>query len=80
MQPIEIPSSVILASRMPIKAAADFVEWGPEGDPQKEFDLVVTRELSLERLIAESPSTPPLTDDRPINEYFILRDVFRLSY
>jgi spermidine synthase len=80
MQPIEMPSGAVLASRMPMKAAADFVEWGPESDPQKEFDLVLKRELSLKDLVAESPATPPITDDRPINEYYLLRTLFGVSY
>jgi len=30
-------------------------------------------EVPIEALILESPTTPALTDDRPINEYYVLR-------
>jgi spermidine synthase len=80
MQPIQMPTGAVLASRMPVKAAADFVEWGPEKDPSKQFDLVLSKEVPLEQLIAQSASTPALTDDRPINEYYKLRDWFGVNY
>jgi spermidine synthase len=79
MEPIQVPSSEVLAARMPSTAASDLVEWGPESDPKKQFDLVLSHELSLEELIAESPNTPALTDDRPVNEYYILRNWFGLD-
>ena len=34
------------------------------------------RPVTLDQLIALSPSTPALQDDRPINEYFLLRTPF----
>ena len=39
--------------------------------------------LSLERtpaqVIAVSPQTPAMQDDRPVNEYFLLRSVRRVA-
>jgi hypothetical protein len=29
--------------------------------------------MTAEQLIAQAPHTPPLQDDRPINEYYFLR-------
>ncbi len=73
MEPIEVPSSEVLASRMPPRAVSDFVEWGPVSDPKAQFDLVLSQELSLQKLVQENPGIPALTDDRPINEYYLLR-------
>jgi spermidine synthase len=73
MEPIIIPSSDVLALRMPPRAAADFVEWGPARDPKDQFDLVLSQEISMQSLLEEDPRIPTLTDDRPINEYYLLR-------
>jgi spermidine synthase len=73
MEPLPITASSVLASRMPSAAAADLVEWGPETSPQKQFDLVISHELSLKNLIAADPRIPALQDDQPINEYFLQR-------
>lgn len=73
MEPISIPSSSVLAARMPFAAASDFVEWGPQATPQQQFDLVLSHELSLENLVAEDPRAPAMSDDQPINEYYMLR-------
>ena len=75
--PIPVMSSAELASRLPPSVAADFVEWGPAETPQAEFDLVVPHELNLEQLVAPDPQVPVLSDDAPINEYFLLRRWFR---
>jgi len=58
---------------MPAKAAADFVEWGPYKTAEQQFQILVPNGVSIEALIQRSPGTPPLRDDRPINEYFALR-------
>jgi len=73
MGPIVIPSSDVLVSRMPAQAIADFVEWGPARDPAAEFNLVLSQEIPMQKLLTEDPGIPTLTDDRPVNEYYILR-------
>lgn len=42
-------------SDVPARTAADFVEWGPAPDPEAQFDLVLSQELSLQKLVAENP-------------------------
>jgi hypothetical protein len=37
------------------------------------FNAVLQSEIPIESLIAASPDTPALRDDRPINEYCALR-------
>jgi hypothetical protein len=76
MEPIPITSSSVLAARMPPAAASDFVEWGPQTIPQKQFESVLSHEISLENLVAEDPRAPAMRDDQPINEYFLLRSWF----
>jgi hypothetical protein len=61
---------------MPSAAVSDFVEWGPKPTPQQQFDSVLSREISLQEFIAKEPRVLALQDDRPINEYFLLRRQF----
>jgi spermidine synthase len=76
MDPIPITPSSVLAERMPPAAASDFVEWGPQAMPQQQFDLVLSRELTLGKLVAGDPQAPAMRDDQPINEYYLLRSWF----
>ena len=79
MSPIEIAGPGDLASVLPSRAAEDFVEWNADKTPQQLFADVLGREYSIDSLISPAPSTPPITDDRPINEYFVLRQ-FRSGF
>ncbi|MGE0455478.1 MAG: spermidine synthase [Vicinamibacteria bacterium] len=71
----EIPrlTAAELARRMPPAAAEDLVEWGPLPTAEALFRSVLGREASLGTIVAGAPRVGPLTDDRPINEYFALR-------
>ena len=62
-----------LARQMPPTAAADMVEWGPYRTAEGQFAAALQREFPLDRFVAESPETPTMQDDRPVNEYFLLR-------
>jgi len=73
--PIEKRTAAELAARVPPAAARDLLEWGPETNVEAEFQDVLRNELPLERLIAPDPAAPVLTDDRPVNEYYLLRDL-----
>ena len=73
MSPIPVRTPAELVARMPAKALADLVEWGPFKDPQQQFGIVNPNRYTLDNLIALSPDTPPLQDDRPVNEYYFLR-------
>jgi len=72
-QPIPIRSAVELVARMPRGAIADMMEWGPAKTPDQQFQILLSREIRPEQMIALSPNTPALQDDRPINEYYLLR-------
>ena len=69
----------VVCAPLPPAAAADLVEWGPESTPQKQFELILSHEISIQNLIDQDPQIPALTDDRPINEYFLLRSWFHIN-
>jgi hypothetical protein len=62
-----------MVARMPAGAVVDLMEWGPAKTPIEQFDRVLSTEMTTGQMIALSPSTPALQDDRPINEYYLLR-------
>ncbi len=71
-EPIRIPRSTQIVARMPPAAQADLMEWFPrEMTPKNVVDSMLGRELSMDQLMAGSDVA--ITDDRPINEYYVLR-------
>jgi spermidine synthase len=68
-----------LARQLPPAAAADLVEWGPRHTAEDQLGMILNQEIQLADLIALSPSTPALRDDRPINEYYSLRHRMRVA-
>jgi spermidine synthase len=76
MNPIPMRSAEELVARMPADAVADMMEWGPASTPVEQFDLMLFNVSSPKLLIARSPNTPALQDDRPVNEYYLLREFF----
>lgn len=64
---------------MPAKAVSDLVEWDePSGNnsmngAEDRLSDLLKGELGVDELIAGSPGTPAITDDRPINEYYLIR-------
>jgi predicted membrane-bound spermidine synthase len=79
MDPLPDVSGSVLAARMPASAVSDFIEWGPKRSADEQFDLVLTRVIPIEELLREDPAVPVLTDDEPINEYFLLRRLLHAS-
>ncbi len=75
--PIPDRDAAGLAKRLPAPAVADLLEWGPNATAAKQFEVVLDNEMSIDQLIAASPSTPALSDDRPINEYYKVRSAVR---
>ena len=47
------------------------MEWGPGHTAVDQFAIVLSRELRLAGVVP--PGVPALTDDRPLNEYYLLR-------
>ncbi len=71
-----LPVSTI-AKRLPPTAARDLIEWDPTSSVVSQFESVFGREQQIQDLIRRDPSAPLLTDDRPVNEYFLLRQIAR---
>jgi spermidine synthase len=74
--PIPAASGDALAARLPPHAAADLVEWWRDVTPGQALGRVVDQEVPPERLLAVAPRAPALEDDRPLNEYYLLRRTF----
>ncbi len=72
-QPIPDRSAAELAKRMPASAAADLVEWGPFPTAEQQFAAVLGEEVSIDRLLNAAGNVPAVQDDRPVNEYYMLR-------
>jgi spermidine synthase len=72
-QPIPQRSAAELANRMPASAAADFVEWGPLPTAERQFAAILKREISVVWVASWDKNAPAMQDDRPINEYDLLR-------
>ena len=72
-RPLPKRSPEELARRMPPAAVADMLEWGPYKTAEGQLGATLEGELPLDRLVAGSPETPAMQDDRPVNEYFLLR-------
>lgn len=76
-RPVPLRTAGELAQRLPAAAAADLVEWDEQPDPEARFAHLLNYELLIDQLISASPTTPALSDDRPINEYYLLRKELR---
>jgi spermidine synthase len=70
--PIVIASPEVIAGRMPASAKEDLLEWMPDMTVEQVLEECIKKEVSLKHLVDYSDGTT-LTDDRPINEYFLLR-------
>lgn len=66
-----------LIARMPDTARNDLVEWFQPATPKQVFTVLLSLERDPAQVIAQSPGTPPMQDDRPVNEYYLLRSLER---
>ncbi|MGO8701811.1 MAG: hypothetical protein ACLQVY_29360 [Limisphaerales bacterium] len=72
MDPIAPATGQEMADRMPPAAQKDLVEWLPNGNVPAYLNAELTRESQLSNVLDASVSYR-ITDDRPFNEYFLLR-------
>jgi predicted membrane-bound spermidine synthase len=70
---IPIRTAADMVDRLPASARKDLLEWGPNATAEEQFAAVLATEVPPENLITKSPGAPALRDDRPVNEYFVLR-------
>jgi spermidine synthase len=73
LKPIPSASAEVLSARLPPDATKDLVEYGPHPTALKQFATILSRELSIDELIKSDE--PALGEDRPINEYCVLRRI-----
>ena len=73
MEPIEIPGGKELATRLPDAAAKDLLEWAPTNNVAPYLSEMVAKEFPMQRILNRDPKIR-ITDDKPFNEYFFLRD------
>jgi len=73
---VELNADQLLA-KMPPKAIADFEEFVPSKDKlaglKRDVETVLGQEISLSDTLAKTPDVLTLSDDRPLNEYCLLR-------
>jgi hypothetical protein len=77
-QPLPNLTAAELQRRLPPDAATDLAEWATPSKDKEEvvlsaFQDLLRSEIPLDTMIRQSPTTPALSDDRPINEYYMLR-------
>ena len=72
MEPIDNWTAGQISASMPIAAADDLLEWSPSQDLPAYFAQVLAREGQPDQMLNPNPEIR-ITDDRPFNEYFLLR-------
>ncbi len=72
-RPLPYRSASELVSRMPDGAMRDLTEWTPRISPQYLVQAILLRELRPESYLLAAPYVPPLRDNKPTNEYYVLR-------
>ena len=78
MSPIDIPSVDEFVARLPEPARRDLVEWntGNLRDLHVFVTKVLNRKLRVDALLNPDPRIV-ITDDRPFNEYYLIRRAVR---
>jgi spermidine synthase len=71
-RPIARRSAAELLRRIPPAAVHDLTEWGPDESPVSHLAPTLAGEMPLDA-VDDGGGTPPLRDDRPVNEYYLLR-------
>ena len=72
--PIDLHAAGPWPQPLPPAAAQDLVEWEPKSTPSALLSKVLGQELRVSDFIGIAPTAPPIQDDRPVNEYFLLRE------
>ncbi|WP_431284859.1 hypothetical protein ACQW02_08620 [Humitalea sp. 24SJ18S-53] len=73
MRPIRVLTPEELLARMPEAARADLMEWFPGRTIEEVTAAILARRVSVRDILADPQATPRITDDRPYNEYYLLR-------
>jgi spermidine synthase len=76
LSPVETPAAAELIRRMPENARRDLVEWASGDSADTYISFVLSHEIPM-NLFLDGDAQIPVTDDRPFNEYFLLRSLSR---
>ncbi|HUE36063.1 MAG TPA: hypothetical protein VMO20_01630 [Candidatus Acidoferrum sp.] len=72
MDPIEVQPPAQLVARMPASAKDDLLEWAPTNNLTAYMGTILSHEVSVQDILNPN-SRAQITDDEPLNEYFLLR-------
>jgi spermidine synthase len=75
-EPIQVPSVPEALSRIPSSAQADLLEWSSSHNLAADLNEVISHEVPVSSILDAAPSVR-ITDDRPYNEYFLLRTLLK---
>jgi len=75
--PIPTRTAAELAGKLAPRARTDLLEWGPHATAEEQFESVLGAEIPPETLAGRSPLAPALQDNRPVNEYYIIRKLLK---
>lgn len=70
--PVQIPPQAQLLARIPENAKRDLLEWSPSKDALRDMSTVFSHEIAIQDLLSPD-SAVQITDDDPVNEYYLLR-------
>lgn len=72
-EPIPYRTGADLVKHMPIAAVRDLMELPFDPTPEQELNFVLRKEKPVGDFLSADPNAQPMRDDRPVNEYVILR-------
>jgi hypothetical protein len=75
MKPFEMPSVDEFVKRISPESSRDLLEWVTIKEPGHLYAIIRSNEIPAESLLSADPGIT-ITDDRPLNEYFLLRRLF----
>jgi len=73
MQPIAELTPETFAARLPPKAQVDLLEWERKDSVADMAEAILSRHVATESVMPLGNDGPIITDDRPYNEYFLVR-------
>lgn len=71
-RPVPAPTAAALAAAMPDNARRNLLEWNPGCTAEEYFGRLLANEIPIADLLPDDPRVE-ITDDRPFNEYFLVR-------
>ncbi len=74
MEPIPATAAGPWPQPLPPAAARDLLEWEKDSTADGLLSQVFSQESHLQDFLKLAPRLPAIQDDRPVNEYFLLRD------